>query len=122
MLPALLFKTPADLTLVTIESGNFSRRVSDCQWGSFAAECSHTVSLATHVLPVWQTCPQSASNREQRSRPAVPAVRLRAWRVAQIHPLDFLRKTQLNRISFAIYFPEFLSPRMRLAGELSETD
>ncbi len=76
MLPALLFKTLTDLTLVTIECRNFFRSVSDSQGASAAAaECSHTVSMATHVLPVWETCPLSASNREQRSRPAVPAVR-----------------------------------------------
>jgi hypothetical protein len=56
------------VTLVTIESGNFSRRVSDCQGASAAAECSHTVLLVMHVLPVWQTCPPSAPNREQRSQ------------------------------------------------------
>ena len=58
MLPALLFKTPVYLTLVTIECRNFFRSASDSQGASVAAaECSHTVSMAKHVLSVWQTCP-----------------------------------------------------------------
>lgn len=50
------------VTLVTLKSGNFSRVASDSQEASAAAaECSHTLSLATHVLPAWKTCLPSAS-------------------------------------------------------------
>lgn len=57
------------VTLVTLKSGNYSRIASDSQEASAAAaECSHTVSLATHVLPVCQTCPPSAPKPLEGSR------------------------------------------------------